>query len=54
MRFTFTGLLSLLLVSLLTGGCAVTPGKSPEQIQSSYSSSGYVQRDFADMHPDLP
>jgi len=55
MRFLFAGLfVSFLLVGVLSSGCAVTPGQSPQQIQSSHSSPGYVQRDFADMHPDLP
>lgn len=38
------------------GGCAsaLSAGRSPEQVKVAYATPGYVERDFADMHPDLP
>lgn len=39
---------------LVLSGCSTGPGMSPSQIRATYDTPGYVDRAFADMHPDLP
>jgi hypothetical protein len=47
---------SLCLLALLAtiSGCAMTPGKSPSEIQASTAAPGYIDRAYDSMQPDMP
>lgn len=50
-------LITLAFISLtLLSGCssALSRGKTPDEVRLSSANANYVERDFADMHPDLP
>ena len=49
--------LALLLTVVLLGvvtGCSTRPGLSQVQVDDRFASAGFVERDFADMHPMYP
>lgn len=46
--------LALCVVPVVGGCSAFSAGRSAQELEVSFSNPGYVERDFADMHPATP